>query len=66
MNDTDCIIVFNIVHIITKSGPVILEIYIICFRQKYGLMRKDTEHTKGHPLYSMLLALLVHALDETL
>ena len=32
INDTDCI-VFNIVHLTTKSGPVILVNSIICFRQ---------------------------------
>ena len=33
INDTDCIVVFNIVHLTTKSGPVILVNSIICFRQ---------------------------------
>ena len=34
INDTDCIFVFNIVHISTKSRPpVILVNSIICFRQ---------------------------------
>ena len=41
--NTACIIVFNIVHIITKYGPVILEIYI-CFRQIW----MNEEGHRGH------------------
>ena len=30
---------------------------VILYIQLYVLMRKDTEDTEGHPLYSMLLAI---------
>ena len=54
---TGCVNVFNIVHIITKSGPVILVNSIICFRGKIWI---DEEGHRGHHGSSFIFYLVYY------